>query len=152
MKRQIGDTLPGQYLFVHKCAGCGRILRPEERREAFCPACLLRYRAGRVESCPRCFRSAWECRCMPSELARAGMLCLRKAVFYHSEKQGEPQNQIIYRLKQSPNRRMAEFLAKEILGAIEEELRILGYDGELGEVRLMGLPRSRRSRNRYGFE
>lgn len=150
VKRELGSTLLGKYLFVRSCAGCGELLSHDQWENAFCDACLLRYRAAKLESCPHCLLSAHQCRCMPSGLSQTGMISLRKMILYHSKKRGEPQNQLIYRLKQSANRRMANFVARELSEGILEELRILGV--EPSEARVVGIPRGRKAKNLYGHD
>lgn len=87
---------------------------------------------------------------MPKELSKAGALTLRKLFFYEASRKDEPQNRIIYFLKQHPNRRMADFLAREWRSAIEEELHTLGAEPQ--SVLVTGVPRGRRARATYGFD
>lgn len=141
-----------RFFHVRKCGGCTGILLYEERESAFCESCLLQYRAAKVESCPKCFRSAMECTCMPKGLSAAGALCLRKLYFYRASGAHLPQNRIIYFLKHLPNRRMASFLAKDFLAAIEEELSVLGAEESERACVWVSIPRSRSSKNRYGFD
>ena len=152
MKKDLGSTALGHYLFVRRCGGCGKILSFEEWEQAFCEECLIRYRFAKLGSCSSCFLPAHSCRCMPSGVSGTGMLCLRKLILYRSEKRAEPQNQLIYRLKQSPNRRLARFVAEELSQGIWEELRTLEKDGDPSSVCLVGIPRSRRARMIYGHD
>ena len=152
MKKAFGSTLLGQYLFVRRCGGCGKILSFEEWEQALCEECAIRYRFAKLGSCQSCFRSAHACRCMPAGLSSTGMLCLRKLILYRSEKRAEPQNQLIYRLKQGPNHRLAGFVAEELSVGIWEELCTLGRDEDLSSVCLVGVPRSRRAKAIYGHD
>ena len=152
MKRGVGSTPVGRYLFPRHCAGCGEILSREEWEQTFCERCMIRYRAAKLENCPKCLLGAKECLCMPSGLSKTGMLCLRKLVHYRSQRRSEPQNQLIYRLKQSPNRRLTSFVAEELSAGIWEELRTLGVDEVPEDIRIVGIPRSRRARNLYGHD
>ena len=141
-----------RFLRVRKCGGCESVLTYEEREAAFCGPCELRYRAAKVESCPNCFQSAIACTCMPKGLSEVGALCLRKLYFYRSSRAHLPQNKMIYYLKHKPNRRMTSFLAAELREAIEQELSILGVEERARSCVWVSVPRSRKSRNRYGFD
>lgn len=152
MKKPLGSTWIGRYLFVRTCCGCREILSGDQWENAFCDPCLVRYRGAKQESCPQCFLNAHQCRCMPAGLSRSGMISLRSLVFYHSQKRGEPQNQMIYRLKEHPNARIAAFLSRELSEAIREELTLLGYGEHLQEVRIVGIPRGRRAKNLHGHD
>ena len=162
--------LMDRYFRVCICGGCGEILPYEQISSAFCPRCLLRWRAAKTENCSECFQPAMTCSCMSKGLSASGMLTLRKSVFYRAEQRGEPQNRILYYLKHHPNRRMAHFLAEELLGALTEEVAVLGLqlsdekngegdtNGEIavGDSRknfvLVGVPRSRGARSVEGFD
>ena len=152
MRPPLKNTVFWRYLLPRRCIGCGDVLPAEEWERTFCEKCMIRYRAAKLESCPSCFLSAHECRCMPAGLSKTGMLCLRKLVLYRSQRRAEPQNQLIYRLKQFPSRRMAAFLVEELSVALGEELRTLGLDENSDEVRIVGIPRSRRAKNLYGHD
>ncbi len=141
-----------RFFFVRKCGGCRRILAYEDCHAAFCPTCRMRWHIAKAQTCPVCFRAAPECTCMPKELSKAGALTLRKLFFYEPSRKDEPQNRIIYFLKQHPNRRMAEFLAREWRQAIAEELHTLGVEHAPQTVLFTGVPRGRRARATYGFD
>ena len=91
-----------------------------------------------------------ECTCAPRGLR--GVRSLRKLIFYDANKQKEPQNKLIYLLKHRPNRRISEFVARELSFAIHGELAAGGSSEELGNAVLVHLPRGRRSRTLYGFD
>ena len=140
------------YVYVQKCGGCGEILPDERKQTAFCSACHLRWTVAKTENCANCFRPAVECTCMPKGLSSVGALCLRKLIFYHTERGEQPQNKLIYFLKRNPNRRMARFVAEELKGAILTELEVLGKKDLASECVLVSVPRGRLARNTYGFD
>lgn len=142
----------GRFVAVRKCAGCQQILRYEERHSIFCSDCELPFRAAKVESCPICFQSAVDCTCMPKGLAKTGALCLRKLIFYHSSHGDLPQNKMIYFIKRNPNRRVSSALACELADAVFEELAVLGIEDATQSCVLVGVPRGRAAKNRYGFD
>ena len=139
-----------RFFIIHKCGGCREILDHEDFSEALCPECRLKWRVAKTESCPVCAQSAVECTCMPKTLAKTGALCLRKLNFYHAYRDKEPQNRLIYFLKKNPNKRMADFVARELSVQIREELSALGADSE--DAVVVNIPRGHRSRRIYGFD
>ena len=152
MRSSLKNTFLWRYLFPRRCAGCGNILAHEEWERTFCESCMIRYRAAKLESCPSCFLCAHECGCMPSGLSKTGVLRLRKLTFYRAGRPSEPQNQLIYRLKRMPNRRMAEFVARELSHGVREELITLGRNEFPERVCVVGIPRSRRAKNLNGHD
>lgn len=139
-----------RFVFVRKCGGCGEILPYERTEEAFCTDCALSWRMAKAENCPECLRVVTECTCAPRGLR--GVASLRKLMFYHPKKQKEPQNRLIYLIKHRPNRRISAFLARELAPTIHAELAERGYSECFEEVLLVSLPRSYRSKTRYGFD
>ena len=152
MKRSIKGNIALRYWIVRKCACCGEIFSREEWERVLCEPCEIRYRAAKLESCPSSFLSVHECRCMPPLLSKSGVLCLRKLSFYRRDRHSEPQNQMIYRLKEKPNCRVAEFLTEELARGVREELATLGRDTNPETVCVVGVPRSRRSMMIYGYD
>lgn len=137
-----------RFVRVRACGGCGELLCYEQRSNAFCEGCYLKWSAAKVESCPHCLLPAVDCSCMPKELSKAGALCLRKLVLYRADRKGMPQNKVIYRLKHEPNTRIESFLARELSRGIREELAVLGA----ASCVLVPVPRRRASKNLYGFD
>lgn len=139
-----------RFIFVHKCAGCREILPYERVSRAFCTECESTWLKAKTENCPNCFRAVTECTCSPKRLR--GVRSLRKLVFYHPKKFSEPQNQMIYRLKHRPSKRIAAFVASELSSAVEEELNACGWSDRRDEICIVNLPRGRRAQNLYGFD
>ncbi len=140
-----------RFVFVRKCGGCGQLLEYDFCKDAFCPACRMKWNQVKVEPCPKCYGAALECACMPKGLSVTGALSLRKLMFYSPRRMGEPQNRMIYRIKHRPSRRISSFLAGELLPAVKEELKALGVDGKTDAV-LVSMPRGRRAAATYGFD
>ena len=141
-----------RFFFVRKCVSCKTILAYEEANQAFCPSCNLRWSASKSETCGECFKSAVECICMPKKLSKSGALCLRKLVFYNKNKQNEAQSRIIYFLKRNKNRRAAEFIARELSGAIKKEADILEVSDMSEQMIITWVPRTRKAKAEYGFD
>ncbi len=139
-----------RFFVIHQCGGCRQILDHEFAYDALCPECRLRWNIAKTESCPICAQSAVECTCMPKVLARSGALTLRKLYFYSDQKEKEPQNKLLYFIKKNPNKRMADFIASELMGQMREELEVLGVEPK--DVLLVSIPRGHRSKRIYGFD
>ncbi len=139
-----------RYFTVHRCGGCREILDYEHRESGFCDDCMRKFSVAKSETCPICYQSAIECRCMPKGLSRSGALCLRKLCFYSAQKAKEPQNRIIYFMKKNRNRRMASFIASELRDFVFEELSVLGADE--GATVIVNVPRTDKARKEYGFD
>ena len=141
-----------RFFTIRKCVGCGKILEYEERDEIFCDSCALAWSVAKTESCKECLQSAIECTCQPKELSKTGSLCLRKLIFYHKRHGTPPQLRIVYRLKQRPHKRAEEFLANELSRVIKEELDALKIIDLENEAVITSVPRSIKSRRRYGID
>ena len=144
-----------RYVIVRKCACCGEILEYERSSDAFCPECKLKWRSAMTESCGLCFREISECECMPKRLSGAGALTLRKLAYYSPEHPGEPQNRLIYKLKNVKCTRYARFTASQLAPAIKEELKNL-IDVESAELSkkavITFVPRSKKAVLSNGFD
>lgn len=141
-----------RFFVLRKCVGCGKILEYSERDNVFCKSCALAWSVAKTESCKNCLQSAVECTCQPKELAKAGSLCLRKLIFYHKKRGTPPQLRIVYRLKKRPHKRSEEFLATELLRLATEELNSLKIGDLENEVIITPVPRSNKSRRKYGID
>ena len=137
---------------LHKCASCRRILSQGEFHQALCHRCELEYRRATTESCPTCFRSAIECGCQPKMLTNAGSLCMKKLFFYHPDRQDTPQNKLVYFLKRNRNKRVSEFVAKELYGELCKEFSTLEIEDPERELALVNVPRGRKAVLEYGFD
>ena len=114
-----------RYIIVHKCAGCSEILEYERSGEAFCQICKLAWNTAKTENCGECFKEISECACMPKKLSSAGALTLRRLCYYSPERAGDPQNRLIYKLKNAKNKRYARFVAEQIKPALIKEIKNL---------------------------
>ncbi|MBO5938917.1 MAG: ComF family protein [Clostridia bacterium] len=139
-----------RFIFVRKCGGCGEILPYERSRQAFCSDCERAWLVAKAENCSECLRVVTECTCTPKGLR--GVFSLRKLIFYHPKKVKEPQNQMIYRIKHRPNKRISEFVASELSAAVEEEICACGFSERRQDVVIVNLPRGRRAKTLYGFD
>ena len=144
-----------RYIVVHKCAGCSELLEYERSHEAFCPTCKLAWNTAKTENCGNCFKEISECVCMPKQLSDAGALTLRRLFFYSPERSAEPQNRIIYKLKNIKSKRYAGFVASQLKSAVVEELKnLVDVDSrELSDkVFITYIPRSKKAVTSNGFD
>ena len=71
-----------RFVFTRKCASCGELLSYDERAEAFCSECRMRWDVLKTKECRSCGRAMCECICMTKPLSKAGALCHHKVVAY----------------------------------------------------------------------
>lgn len=139
-----------RYVYVRTCVGCGERMGYEYRDEAFCDACRIAFERAKVASCPECFAAMAECRCMPKSLSSAGVLEYRKLVAYVSDRASCPENKLLYFIKHRKNKRVALFVANQLLYKVDEMLSANALCRE--DVVIAYLPRSRRSYAKYGVD
>ena len=139
-----------RFFRVHTCAGCHKILKYENFYDALCPACRLKWNFAKAESCKTCYGAAVECVCMPKELSRQDVRSLSNLMFYRMERQGDPQNQILYIIKRKRIKRYADFLADELSFLIEREMRANGISAD--DAVIVSIPRGVRAKCEFGFD
>ncbi len=147
MKRQ---EFFDRFIWVRKCVGCGQILDYDCCHDAFCDRCRLGWGSAKVESCETCKQSALECICMPKSLSAQGAICLCKLMFYDPSKDQTPANKLIYRLKHNPNKRLSQYVARELSESIETQLKTLAISTDRAVI--VSMPRSKQAKNHYGFD
>ena len=139
-----------RYVYVRTCVGCGERMGYDYREEAFCDACRIAFERAKVMSCPECFGAMAECRCIPKSLSSAGVLEYRKLVAYIADRSSCPENKLLYFLKHKKNKRVALFVANQLLYKVDEMLSANGLCRE--DAVLTYVPRSRRSYSKYGVD
>ncbi len=139
-----------RYIFVRKCAGCGELLGYDERRDAFCPVCRIRWERAKAESCNVCHQSMVECGCMPKKLSKTGLITLMKLIPYRTAEVQRPENRVIYFLKHNKNKRVNRFIADQLSYRLKELLSDMGKRPD--DMVLTYIPRSKRAIAKYGFD
>ena len=139
-----------RYVFVRKCVGCGERMGYEYREEAFCSACRISFERAKADCCTECARSMSECRCIPKSLSSAGVLDYRKLFAYRKVNINRPQNKMIYFLKHNKNKRVALFLARQMVNLIDEMAAT--NDVDLKNAVITYIPRTKRSYSKYGVD
>ncbi len=132
-----------EFLFVSKCPACGEIVR---NRGDICPECAEEYRKEKEKPCPFCGFKATECVCSTRNLtfsdpAGASMHSL---AFYASDR--PTTEALIYSLKDSPDRSVVGFFAKELAEGIRKVLP------DPADWVITFPPRSKKSIRRIGFD
>lgn len=138
------------FFTVRRCLICEEMLSPERIDEAFCEKCQTGWNSDTLTACPECFLPARECECMPRSLKKAGALTLRKLAFYMDEGDHKEVNSVIYWLKYKHNMRIANFVARELLPALNTELDALGLSNE--DLVITHVPRGKASKISHGFD
>ena len=139
-----------RYIFIRKCAGCSELIGYDERRDAFCPACRIKWEMAKARPCSRCGSAAVECECMPKLLSKSGMQTLKKLILYSTSRQNEPENKMLYFLKHNKNKRVSAFAAEQLSHRVHELMRETGMKKE--DFVLTYIPRTKRALAEYGFD
>ena len=139
-----------RYAYVRRCVGCGERMGYEYRSEAFCDACRTSWERAKALSCPECFASMADCRCIPEMLSDAGVQGFRKLTAYISDNASHPENKLLYFMKHNKNKRVATFVADQLVYKIDELLVENGMSRD--DVIITYIPRSRRACAREGVD
>ena len=127
-----------ELLFPPRCAACRELLTLKEREGgALCTSCMAEWRAATEVKCEKCFLAAKECHCQTELLESVSCKAFYKAVYYLHGKDNPVQNRIIYRIKNTRDRRTIEFLAGELAELLPKD--------ELENTALSYIPRRRRA-------
>ena len=137
-----------RFVFTRKCASCGELLSYEERLDAFCPDCRLRFDVLKTKECKSCGRAMCECICMPKVLSGAGALCHHKVVAY-SHSDAVVHNTVML-LKRNKNPRVAGFLAHQMHSVLLSDKDLPPIDAESAVICFV--PRSRRAVLEHGVD
>lgn len=140
-------------LFPPKCAACRGLLDwygAAEYGIALCDRCRRKWDSECMETCESCAKRITECECMPSALRKSRCKGLRKLVYYRHGMREPIQNRLIYRIKETRDRRTVEFLAASLLPALRT---LLEKDGVVkDDTVLTWAPRGRSARLLYGTD
>ena len=140
-------------LFPPKCVACGTLLdwyEAPHSRTPLCDTCLKNWESEKLETCGYCAKRVTVCECMPDALKKAGCRGFRKLTYYLHGRREPVQNRIVFRLKESRDRRTVSFLAHEWMPAVEELLASCGY--AKNEIAIAWLPRSYAAKSKYGVD
>ena len=137
-----------RFIFTRKCPSCSTLLSYEQRREAFCPDCRLRWDVLKTRECKLCGRSMCECICMTKVLSDSGALCHHKLVAY-SASDSVVHGPISF-LKKNENERMTRFFAEQMHLMLKSDGDLPPLDEESAVVTF--LPRSPKAVLKHGVD
>lgn len=137
-----------RFVFTRKCAACGELLSYDERAEAFCPDCRLRWDVLKTKECRSCGRSMCECICMTKALSGAGALCHHKVVAYSTTERVV--HGTVMLIKRNKNPRVTGFLASQIYSVLTQDKELPPLDANTAIISFV--PRSRRAVLRHGVD
>ena len=137
-----------RFVFTRKCASCGELLSYDERAEAFCSECRMRWDVLKTKECRSCGRAMCECICMTKPLSKAGALCHHKVVAY-SQSEGAVHNTVML-LKRNKNPRVTGFLASQMLSVLRADKDLPKLDTDSAVICFV--PRSKKSVKRHGVD
>ncbi len=108
------------YVSVPKCVSCKA--RLDITDNVFCPECSREFEKNILRNCSRCSKLLSECTCSNEYLRRHKIKSVVKVYRYIRRPDREPQNRLIYSLKQDGRRDVvvfsAELLARSLCAAV----------------------------------
>lgn len=137
-----------RFVFTRKCAACGELLSYDERAEAFCPECRMRWDVLKTKECSSCGRSMCECICMPKALSKVGVLCHHKVAPY-SLGESVIHNPVMS-LKRNKNPRVSAFFASQMLSVLNADKELPELSPESAAVCFV--PRSKKAKLKFGVD
>ncbi len=146
-------TLLRNLLFPPVCVGCRELLRVPDYRHAapyLCPACAEKWRTETEACCGICQRPVSDCVCVTDELQAAHIPLFRKLAYYRHGTREPVQNRMVYRIKETRDRRTTDFFADGMARCVTELLRLTGWSAE--HCALVWLPRGEENRLRTGTD
>ena len=144
-------SLFSRLLFPPKCAVCGELFSIDVSEEiALCEECRKKWDNELLETCGICACKIGECLCLTEQMSRARIASFSKLTYYYPQKRGNIQNELIYILKKSRNRRALRFLGTLLGDRVKALIKTesLSPDG----VILTYIPRSHAARLEYGTD
>lgn len=141
-------------LFPPTCAGCGERWKFQGFDSAapslLCSRCQRVWESERLDTCGGCGKAVSLCECLTKDLFLARCASFRKLVFYRHGKTTALQNKLIYRIKNTPDRKCTEFFAREMTQALQDWVT----QGEIDPMQalLVYVPRGRSEARRMGTD
>ena len=137
-----------RFVFTRKCAACGELLSYDDRAEAFCSECRMRWDVLKTKECHSCGRAMCECICMTGALSGAGALCHHKVVAY-SQSESVIHNPVML-IKRNKNPIVVGFLAAQMLSVLGADKELPKIDAESAVICFV--PRSKRAVKKHGVD
>ena len=137
-----------RFILTRKCPVCGELLSYDDRKEAFCAECRMRWDVLKTRECKRCGRAMCECICMTKALSDSGALCHHKLVAY-SATDSVVHNTVSF-IKRNENERISSFLAEQMYLVLCADKDLTPLDAESFVITFV--PRGRRAVLKYGVD
>ena len=112
-------------LFPPRCGACGDLLDwydAPRRGDVLCEKCLAEWKSEQLRTCERCAKVLHDCTCMPDALRKSKCRSLGKVVWYLHGRRDVVQNRLIYRIKDTRERRVVDLLARTLLPILKRML------------------------------
>ena len=132
------------YLSVPKCVSCKKRLNITDN--VFCPECSLEFRENIFRNCSRCARPLAECTCTNEYLRRRRIKSVIKVYRYIRRPDREPQNKLIYSLKQDGRHDVVNFSADLLSRSVKFAAP------NASECVITSIPRRRSAILRFGYD
>lgn len=136
-----------RFILTRKCPACGILLSYDERAEAFCPECRMRWDVLKTKECKICGRAMCECICMTKTLSDSGALCHHKLVAYTAD--SVVHNTVSF-IKRNENERISGFLAEQMYLVLRADTELPTIDESSAIITFV--PRGARSVLKYGVD
>lgn len=140
-------------LFPPVCIGCRELVRVQDLRHAapyLCPACAEKWKAETGACCGVCMRPIGDCACVTEEMQAAHIPLFRKLAYYRHGTREPIQNRMVYRIKETRDRRTTDFFTEGMARCAAELLQLTG--GRAENCALVWLPRGESNRLRTGTD
>ncbi len=136
-----------RFILTRKCPACGELLSYDERAEAFCPECRMRWDVLKTRECKICGRAMCECICMTKTLSDSGALCHHKLVAYTTD--SVVHNTVSF-IKRNENERISGFLAEQLYLVLRADTELPRLDADSSLITFV--PRGVGSVLKYGVD
>ncbi len=148
------DVLKEEFLeifFPTKCSSCGKLLGGKAKGKMFCAECFESLGEAGETLCRKCKEPVYKCNCVITSMSKAGFSFHVKLFRYMSSDRDAPANRVIYKMKDSVDKRLYSFLAKEIAERLNERVSDAVKQYGLKPI-ITYIPRSPHSVRKYGSD
>ncbi|MBO5907224.1 MAG: ComF family protein [Clostridia bacterium] len=132
------------YLSVPKCVSCKSRLNFTDK--VFCPECSVKFKENIQRNCSRCSKILSECTCTTEYLRHHKINSVIKVYRYVRRPDTEPQNKLIYSLKQDGRADVLELSASLLVRSLSASVK------DINECVITAVPRRRRAKLEFGYD
>ena len=137
-------------LFPPRCVACKEFIQKDmldECEAPFCEKCRLKWELEKLSKCPDCGLEMTVCNCSAPLLKKSGVEEYVKLINYSVRKKSVGKSAILH-LKRTKNARAFDFFA----GQLSYSARIKNNVSNKADTLITYVPRSKRSKIKYGFD